>query len=301
MEFRQYMHIEKLESDEVDGILLGDCFVFPKLDGANASIWLENGEIRCGSRNRDLSTGEDLQGFRKYVKEHEEALKEYFDSFNYDYLHGEWLVPHTLKTYQSNAWRKFYIFDVYSEVTVGYLPYDRYIDYLKLYLPEIPVIPPIAECYNPTIEQLTQLLEKNTYLIQDGKGTGEGIVIKNYQFVNKYGRATWAKIVRSEFKEEHSQVMGPLKIHGKKMVEEDIVNRYCTSTLIEKTFEKIKNSDDQGWVSSKIPRLLSTVYHDLVVEEIWDIVKKFKYPTIDFRKLNQLIILKIKEIKPELF
>ena len=51
-------------------------------------------------------------------------------------------------------------------------------------------------------------MEKNVFLIEDGKGAGEGIVIKNYDFRNRYNRNTFAKIVTSEFKEKHAKEMG---------------------------------------------------------------------------------------------
>lgn len=40
---------------------------------------------------------------------------------------------------------------------------------------------------------------------------------------------------------------------------------------------------------------------DLVNEEIWNIVKKMKNPTINFKTLNHLTVLKTKELKSELF
>jgi hypothetical protein len=136
---------------------------------------------------------------------------------------------------------------------------------------------------------------KNVFLIDDGKGVGEGIVIKNYQFKNKYNRQTWAKIITSEFKEKHSKVMGVSKMKGKKMVEEDIASEYVTLALCEKVKAKIIN--EKGSFSSKdIPRLLNTVYHDVVVEESWNIVKKFKNPTINYKTLQHFIFKSVKQL-----
>ena len=39
MEFVKYPHLERFGNDEVQGIEFGECWIFPKLDGANASIW----------------------------------------------------------------------------------------------------------------------------------------------------------------------------------------------------------------------------------------------------------------------
>ena len=47
--------------------------------------------------------------------------------------------------------------------------------------------------------------------------------------------------------------------------------------------------------------VFSTVFYDLVNEEIWNIVKKNKNPVIDFKALNRYAIAKIKILKPEIF
>ena len=39
MDFVKYQHVERLGVDEVDGIELGVCHVFPKIDGTNSSVW----------------------------------------------------------------------------------------------------------------------------------------------------------------------------------------------------------------------------------------------------------------------
>ena len=56
MYFRKYQHIERFGTMEVEGIELGLCYIFPKIDGTNSSVWLgEDGQIHAGSRKRELS------------------------------------------------------------------------------------------------------------------------------------------------------------------------------------------------------------------------------------------------------
>jgi hypothetical protein len=50
-----------------------------------------------------------------------------------------------------------------------------------------------------------------------------------------------------------------------------------------------------------IPRLLGTVYHELIAEELWDAVKKHKDPTINFKKLKAHSILWTKKYAGDLF
>lgn len=297
-EFRQYQHIERFGTSEVENIEFGLCYVFPKIDGTNSSVWYNDG-VNAGSRKKELNAVSDNAGFFLNITENENIIA-FLTQYPELRLYGEWLVPHSLKTYKEDAWRKFYVFDVTKDLgdDVEYLNYNEYQPMLEAY--KIDYIPCIATIKNGTYEQFIHQLERNDFLIEDGKGTGEGLVIKNYTYRNKYGRQTWAKVVTSDFKEKHAKVMGAPEIDGKKMIEDEIVKNYCTTALIEKTFAKIENEND-GWSSKYIPQLLGRVYHDLVIEEIWGILKKYKYPSINFKTLNYFTIMKIKETLPRWF
>ena len=37
--FVKYQHIERFGTQETEGIENGTCYVFPKIDGTNASLW----------------------------------------------------------------------------------------------------------------------------------------------------------------------------------------------------------------------------------------------------------------------
>jgi len=299
--FVKYQHIERFGTQETEGIENGTCYVFPKIDGTNASLWQEDGAGHAGSRRKELSLGKDNAGFLAWAL-NRAKLAEFFNK-NYNLrLYGEWLVPHSLKTYRATAWRDFYVFDVVlanlDEENRMHIPYEEYKSLLEEF--GVNYIPPIRVIKNGCLDDFVKLLDQNQYLIEDGGGVGEGIVIKNYEFVNRYGRQTWAKIVTSEFKEKHTKEMVAPSVEGKKLVEDGIIKEFCTEALITKTFEKIK-LENGGWTSKYISQLLGRVYHDLVVEETWNFVKKFKNPTINFKMLNNRIILKIRETLPEIF
>jgi len=291
MEFREYMHIEKLASDEVEGILEGKCWVFPKIDGTNASVWLSDGKLQFGSRKRHLHEGSDNAGFLVSNKDSFNLLK--LLSHNPSWrLYGEWLVPHTLKTYSGDAWRKFYVFDVFDEATQRYLPYGDYCALLHNH--DIEYIHPLRVYTNPTEEALLKPLHENTFLIEDGKGIGEGIVIKRYDFVNKYGRQTWAKLVTNDFKAKHARNSTPEVTELQKTVEEKVIASHLHYSTIEKVYAKL--TQNETWSSKLIPQLLGTVWHDFVTEEIWDILKKHKNPTLDFARLQRLVNARTKEV-----
>lgn len=298
MKFEKYMHIEKFKHTEVEGIEFGKCYIFPKLDGSFASVWYDD-KVCAGSRKRQLSVGEDTDnaGFCDYVLNGNHRLRNFIMWNRHIRLSGEWLVPHTFKDYQDNAWKKFYIFDVYSEIYGRYLEYEEYKQLLDSW--NIDYIPPLCIIENPTDTNLYNELKNNYYLVKDGCGCGEGIVIKNYDFKNKFGRITWAKLITNEFKTSHNRKKTTVK-KTKNSVEQDICDKFVSRHLVEKVYAKIVN-DMEGWSGKYIPRLINTIYYDLITEETWMILKKFKNPVIDFKLLNSLTIQKIKKIKSDLF
>ena len=308
MEFKKYQHIERFGTTEVAQIELGKCYIFPKIDGTNASVWIDKCEIQAGSRKRHLTLEKDNAGFYAWVKEQQNII-DYLNENPTHRLFGEWLVPHSLKTYKQDAWRKFYVFDVSidkkkdeilhdGDSALKYLLYDTYKPLLEKH--NIDFIAPISIITNASYEQLVDQLMKNVFLIEDGKGVGEGVVIKRYDFVNKYNRQTWAKIVTSEFKEKHAKVMGASEMKGRKMVEEEIAKKYVTTALCDKVKAKIEN-DNGSFASKDIPRLLHTIYYDIVKEESWNFIKEHKNPTINYKTLQHFVTAKIKEGMPMLF
>ena len=297
MSFKEYTHVENLNNVEAEGILKGYCHLFPKLDGTNGSVWNDANAIKAGSRKRELSVEHDNAGFKQWVIENLK-LRNFFIANKDRYrLFGEWLVPHNLKTYLNVAWRQFYIFDVYDRQKHEYLPYVEYATWLNGF--GLNVIPCIKTVLFPTQDYLMDVVNSNNYLIKKDCGLGEGIVIKNYDFINKYGRFTYAKIVRDECKQRQGKKKQKNRLQ-KGQLEEIIVDKYITIMVCNKAYAKIVNETD-GWSGKCIGRLLNTIFHELVVEETWNILKKFRNPTIDFRQLQRLCNEKIKELKSELF
>ena len=288
--YSKYQHIERLGSAEVDGILDGVCHIFPKLDGTNSQLWWDNG-LKAGSRNRELSVESDNAGFYNWALTQSNILS-FFENRPDLKLYGEWLVPHTLKNYNSNAWRNFYVFDVIRE-DGSYLPYEEYNTLLSIY--GIPTIPVLLVKANPSLSELNELLSNNTYLISEG--IGEGIVIKNYNYVNKYGRKTWAKVIADEFKVQKGT--STKDISEQKPIEFQIVETFVTEAFVRKELAKIELVEP--WTPKLIPKLLNTIFHELIVEEMWNILKRFKNPKINFKDLNNLTISKIKELLSDKF
>jgi hypothetical protein len=298
--FVKYPHLERFGTDEVDGINLGQCHIFPKIDGTNASAWMEGSWLAAGSRTRVLTVEEDNAGFCAWLLK-DPAAEPYRQLLVEEptlRLYGEWLVPHSLKTYREDAWRKFYVFDVLDE-SGEFLHYDEYWPICQKY--GVEAIPCGLKARNPTYEILLDAAQKNRYLLQENAGAGEGVVIKQYGWRNRFFRTTWAKLVLNAFKDKHIAAMGGA-VRDVPMVEEKIVEEFITPHMIEKIIAKIRLSKDEAAFGARdIPRLLGETFHDLVTEELWEAIKKHRNLKIDFRALNHLAIGRVKHLKPELF
>lgn len=329
--FRRYDHVTRLGHYEVGGLTMGLCHIFPKIDGTNASVWWnpDTHEVECGSRNRKIAVGCDNHGFAAYVENNKDKFLDVFEDHSHWIIYGEWLVPHTLKTYRDEAWRNLWVFDVWDRATMMYVHYDEYSSILKC--AGVDIITPKCTMLNPTDDGLQRELMTNTFLIKDGKGLGEGIVIKNYAWRNDNGNQPWGKIVRNEFTEKNKDEFGVTHKDPKFKIEPWIAQEYVTKSFVEKTRAKVRyniaaemgvippkkkpeftESEQDTWTAAftsieatyrkqMIPRLLQTCYHDLVAEELWQILKDKKNPTIDFKALNRWVTYWTKKHAGDLF
>lgn len=292
MEFKPYQHIERLGTDEVEGILDGTIWVYTKLDGTNFNAFLnDSGDFKIGSRNRLLDLVNDNHGACSIISKYDN-IKEYLTRHPNYIVYGEFLVKNHIKSYYADAWKKPYVFDVFDTDRECYIPYEEYQPELAEL--NIAYIPLVAKLENPTVDDIMSVMDE-AHFLQEEKGFNEGVVVKNYPYRNKYGRQTWAKVVREEYKQK-KRIRTPKE--EQETIENKIVDDLLTEAMIEKEYLKIASD---GWNSKMIPRLLNTIYHEFVVEEAWNIVKKYKNPIVDFKKLQSLTFTKIKAVKKELF
>ncbi len=306
MDFIRYPHLEKFGNTEVENIEFGITYIFPKLDGTNASVWcsewtLEEGAcvLSTGSRNRELSENKDNHGFNFNIQK-DQKLWNFFENIHHlnFILYGEWLVPHTVKHYREEAWRRFWIFDVYNRETGKFLPYEIYQPMLEA--AGLDYIPCIKKIKNGSWENFLHEAKNCRFMLPDDDlRPGEGIVIKNYEWTNKFQKVTWAKIVNGEFKDAFVANLGANLLENVSNAQK-VCDMACTASLIEKEYAKLC-ADDGSFSRHYIPRLLHTVFYSVVKEELWDCLKKINYGLLNFKELQQLCILKVKATKPDLF
>lgn len=282
--FRNYDKIQRLGKEETDGILDAPVHVQEKIDGANLQVWLEDGVIHVGSRNNDVTSREDgFNGAVSYIQSHPGIQKLLADYPTYR-LYGEWLVKHTIQ-YKETAYGKFYLFDVWDQ--------DHYIS-----TDEVDKLAADYELEKPhyygkmvvtDISQLKELVGKS--LLGD---KGEGVVIKRTDFKNLFGDVVFAKMVSNEFMEDNAVTFGGNNKFAKTYYELWAVNKYMTLGRVRKIMSKIQSELDERLDMKHIPRICMTAYHDLLLEEIWDIANKV--PHLDFKDFKRLAFKKAKQV-----
>ena len=312
MVFIRYQHVERLDADDTEGLTEGICHIFPKMDGANTCAYSEDGELRTMSRNRETFPPDE---FPVFAGNHP-GIPRIVRDLPGIRLYGEWMKPHTVRTYLPEVWGRWFVFDVCTEDPDAvfryidsegvertiecagrtYLSYEEYEPLLRAY--GIEYIPPLAVTEDPDMDLLRNLADvENRWMM--GDGCGEGIVVKRYGFVNAYGRTSWAKVINVEFASMSKglRVRNWQAKHGDMPLEYTLIREGVTPDLVNKEYEKIRESTEKV----EPGRLLGTVWHEFFHEELWDLIRKHKNPTVNFNVLRKECDLMVKVIRPEVF
>lgn len=284
MGYRAYPKIHRLGKEETDGILDNELIVQEKVDGANCSIFELDGKVRCGTRTRMLPEDDSFNGFQEAVRANFQ-LAMFFSREPNKILYGEWLVKHTI-TYNEEAYRKIYLFDIYDTVKDEWSTQDEvreWAEFLNLEYPHIFATGKLTE------EQIQEYVGKSMIA-----PAGEGVVLKAQGFVNKFGDHCYAKVVHQKFKESNAIVFGGNNKHSETYWEMYVVNKYCTTGRVRKIMQKLQSETERRLDMEHTSQIAGTCYHDLITEEIWEIVKKV--PALDFKRLQGLCYRKFIQI-----
>jgi hypothetical protein len=284
----KYQHVERLGHDDALGLLDGTVVVQEKLDGANFTVAKHPTRgIIMASRNNVISVGgtpsTGFNGAIDYVLNHP-GFNDIFSMHPDWVLRGEWLVRHSIN-YAKEFMGKFYCFDV-QDGNGAYIPVETYAPYLNA--AQILMVPVLATIDKPTHDQLVEYTKGGGYFGAEQK---EGIVVKRYDFVNKYGRVTWGKLVAADFKEANKIHMGaakhdPIEIKFAALIkDEDIL----------KVIHKLK--DEKGETSVRdMAQVIGRVWNDAFVDHLWDFVKKEHVGSFDFQQAKKLVDRKAREV-----
>ena len=284
MAFRGFTHVERLGSKNIDtdAYLDGHVYVFTKIDGSNGCIWGEpDGSVHYGSRTRELVGDNDNAGFKQFMMQDEntQALRTFCTDNPNLIVYGEWLGHNkflgVIKRYVQGD---FHIFAIYNRNTGYYLPYDDVVGMLAKAGVTTPIIPPIAELDNPTMEDLTNILDKARYnLNANDPDGGEGIVVYNYDYHDVYGHVALGKIVRDEFLQNKNRKKPKTVIVGN---ESDFIDMFATVSFMIKCQNKVQQALDMDeWENTNkaIGMFINLVTTDLINEDLCGYMKKKKW------------------------
>lgn len=187
---KKYMSVVRLGHKTTENVLQpGDPIIIQeKLDGANGSFKLEEGEIVAFSRNERLTEQNNLQGFYEWTQTLD--AKQLRSDVVY---FGEWLTKHKIN--YGDLTKQFFLFDVYDiekEKYIHFTEVKKEAERLGLNL-----IPVFYEGEYQSLEHLESFIGQTAL----GVKKGEGIVVKNVDYQDVYGKQLFVKLVIDAFKE----------------------------------------------------------------------------------------------------
>ena len=191
---------------------------------------------------------------------------------------------HTI-AYKETAYKKWYMFDIWT--TEGYVLQNGIRSIGEEY--GIATVPYHKAFVDPTVEQIMEYVGKSEF-----GDRGEGVVIKNLDFVNKFGDVVFAKIVTESFKEDNAVTFGGNNKHSDTYYEVYVVNKYMTLPRVKKIMDKLQPIIPEKLDMKHIPWICGTAFHDMMTEEIGSIVKDV--PKLDFKALQRIAFKKAKQI-----
>jgi len=261
-EMKKYTDIVRLGHRLTEGVLNeGDYVVaYEKLDGANASIKVENGEVKAFSRNRPLDSENTLRGFYGFAQTVDPSMLR--KGFIY---YGEWLVKHKVD-YGVHA-DDFYLFDVYDEEVGEYLPHELVVvEAARLGLTLAPIL--YAGMYKG-FEHLQSIVGRSA--LASVAGGGEGIVVKNVDYRDRFGKQTFVKLVSDNFREVQPQkapkdpgAIGEEVVFVRSTVTKARVDKFIRKMVDEGLLDEKFGLEDMGVILKNLGGLL---FDDLIKEE----------------------------------
>lgn len=263
-EMKKFTDVVRLGHKSTVGVLNDgdDIVVQEKIDGANASF-KRDGNIRrvlCFSRNTQLDESNGLRGFYQWAQSTVEPSRL---EPNYIYF-GEWLVSHKIQ-YRPESMNQFYLFDVFDTVSHRYLPFDVVVaegNRLGLNIIHVMYRGPYQG-----FDHLQSFVGKSNY-----GDIGEGIVVKNVDYTDRFGNQMYVKLVSESFAEVQKQKL-PKDPNQPITLEQEFVGTYVTPARVDKLLHKLVDEgvldinfgiEDMGVI---LRNLNQRVYDDLLKEE----------------------------------
>lgn len=267
-EIKKYTSIIRYGKKGTEDVLkVGDIIsITEKLDGANASFRkdIENPlGVTPYSRNNPLDENNRLRGFYDYVLDNIVPIKEELNP-NYIY-YGEWLVSHKA-VYKEEYYKKFYLFSIFDIETEEYLS-DEIVKSEAARL-NLATTNYFYEGEFISFDHLMSFVGKSE--LTKEPNTGEGIVVKNINYKDRFGKQCFVKLVSETFAEVQKQKKPRDPSVGNEFKE--LVLTVLTKARVEKILHKLI---DEG-ILGKNPQIedMGTILRNLNPRVFEDIMKE---------------------------
>lgn len=246
-----YPKVFKWNHKLVEGLFDDEVLVEEKIDGSQMSFWIEDGELKCKSKEAMIDINYPPKLFAPAV-EYVKQIKDYLNP-NYTYI-GEAVSSrkHNVLTYERTPLHFFIGFDI-DRGTQNYLNYEeKEMEFSRL---GFEIVPKLYYGRVHSIEELEPLLKGHSIL----GGNLEGIVIKNYHKFGPDGKVLMGKLVREEFKEEHNKINS--KSARPKI--ETVALKYKTEARYNKALIHLAEKGILTYTPADISKLFEEVEEDL--------------------------------------
>jgi hypothetical protein len=259
MSISEYPKVYNLGHKYLENLFAAPTTIEEKIDGSQFSFGVINGKLECRSHHQAIDI--DDPGMFELAVETARRLA--------PILHPGWIYRceflskphHNVLTYSRVPKDNLILFDITTGLET-YLSYEgKVYEALTIGLEVVPTF----KVNDLTLETFKKLLETESCL---GGTTIEGIVIKNYEFFGKDGKALMGKFVSEVFKEKH-------KIDSKVKGRGDVVAMLGEELKSEARWNKaIQHLREQGLIEDSpkdIGGILKEINEDVRKEEGLDI------------------------------
>lgn len=270
-DIKKYTDIIRYGKASTNGVINeGDYIaITEKIDGANASFRLDETNplgVSCYSRNTPLTEDNRLRGFYDWVIKNIVPIK---DKLNPNYVYfGEWNVSHKVQ-YKPETQHEFYLFSVWNEGEEIHKYEDDAIVKSEAVRLGIKTVPYFYEGEYVSFEHMMSFVGKSDLTVDPN--TGEGIVVKNVNYFDNYGRQCFVKLVSEKFAEVQKQKLPKNPNINNEFV--SLVKSVLTTARVEKLLHKLVDEGilkedyaikDMGLI---LKNLGGRVFEDIMKEE----------------------------------
>jgi len=282
-EVEKYQHVERFGSSNVEGLLDKNCVVQEKLDGANLTVANEAGLIVATRNSCIHHDGAPLTGFRgavEYVLAHEGIL-DFITDHPELVLRGEWLIKNRIDYGPLNMF-KYYVFDVQLR-DGNYIPWEDYSSLLAEY--DILMVPHLG--FADSMDEVIAFAGGESAIGGDRK---EGVVVKRYDFANKYGQIVWGKFVNEEYHQTP-------RIRTECNHEAAFADYAVSVALVNKVMDKL-----EGDISiRRLGEIIGRSWDDVVHEELAEFVLHNKIKNFNFFTARKEVTNLVRQIAMDRF